>query len=40
MWYALEIASCDMILSRVFVTKDGVWIDESIYWIFTSRSYN
>jgi hypothetical protein len=29
-----------MILSPVSVTKARVWIDESVYWIFTSRNYN
>jgi hypothetical protein len=27
------------ILSLVLVTCNGVWIGESIYWIFTSRNY-
>jgi hypothetical protein len=29
-----------IILSRVSVTKTRVWIGESVYWMFTSRSYN
>jgi hypothetical protein len=28
-----------ILLSRVIVTVDGVWIGESIYWIFTSRKF-
>jgi hypothetical protein len=35
MGYGLEIAPCDMILSCVFVTKDGVWIGELIYVVTT-----
>jgi hypothetical protein len=29
-----------IVLARVLVAKDGVWIGESIYWIFLSRNYN
>jgi hypothetical protein len=28
-----------IILSRVLVIKTGVWINESVYWIFTSSNY-
>jgi hypothetical protein len=32
-------SSCINILSRVWVTKDGVRIDNWIYWILTSHNY-
>jgi hypothetical protein len=28
-----------LLLSRVLVTVDGVWIGEYIYWTLTSRNY-
>jgi hypothetical protein len=30
----------DKILSRVWVTKDGVRIGKCTYWILTARKYN
>jgi hypothetical protein len=28
-----------LVLSRVLVIVEGIWISESIYWIFTGRKH-